>query len=212
MKQKKLIIWDWNGTLLNDMHICVESINRLLHERKKPAISINTYKEIFTFPVKDYYIAAGFDFSNEPFDIPALQFMELYTGRLKNIGLYPESKNILEFFRNKRITQAVLSAMEHELLLRTIREKGIEEYFQEILGIEDHFANGKAHQGWMLVKMLGIDPSEALFIGDTLHDHEVALEIGCECILVSHGHQSHERLITTGRKVIINLMELTSLF
>ncbi len=211
MIDKKLIIWDWNGTLLNDMHICIDAINHLLFVRKKPVINLKTYKEIFTFPVKDYYIAAGFDFTNESFDIPALQFMDLYKNQLRTAELYSEVKSVLRHFKAKNIHQAVLSAMEHQLLLESIKEKKINDYFQAILGIEDHFANGKTHQAEKLIKNFDINPKEAIFIGDTIHDHEVALEIGCDAILVSHGHQSHERLSSTGRKIIHNLEELTSI-
>jgi len=62
------IIWDWNGTLLNDVDICVESINILLSERGHKPLSKSLYREIFTFPVKAYYELAGFDFTNESFD------------------------------------------------------------------------------------------------------------------------------------------------
>ncbi len=51
-----------------------------------------------------------------------------------------------------------------------------------------------------------------LLIGDTIHDHEVSVEIGCECILVADGHQSIERLSVSGRRVAKNLLELVDLF
>ncbi|MCK4288095.1 MAG: HAD hydrolase-like protein, partial [Bacteroidales bacterium] len=61
----KTIIWDWNGTLLNDIDICINSINILLEHRNIENLTKEIYKEIFTFPVKDYYSKAGFDFTKE---------------------------------------------------------------------------------------------------------------------------------------------------
>ena len=209
MTKKKLIIWDWNGTLLNDMHICVQAINHLLSERKKPVITIEGYKEIFTFPVKNYYIAAGFDFSKESFDGPALQFMDLYKKQIGNAGLFPEAVHVLKYFQSKNLLQALLSAMEHQLLLKTIKEKHIDDYFQSVLGIEDHFANGKVHQAQKLFKRFKLAPEEVILIGDTIHDHEKKKKIGCDAILISHGHQSHKRLLSTDRQIIHNLEELT---
>jgi hypothetical protein len=58
----KNIIWDWNGTLLNDITICIKSMNILLKERTLPLISEDKYRDIFTFPVRNYYEQLGFDF------------------------------------------------------------------------------------------------------------------------------------------------------
>ncbi len=48
-------------------------------------------------------------------------------------------------------------------------------------------------------------PHEVLFIGDTIHDHEVAKLIGADCVLVSNGHVSRERLKNTGAPVFEDL-------
>ena len=68
MKNKKAIIWDWNGTLLDDVELCINSMNLLLKERNLQALTIDRYREIFTFPVKEYYQKAGFNFKTENFE------------------------------------------------------------------------------------------------------------------------------------------------
>ena len=65
--RKNLIIWDWNGTLLSDVDACVKAMNIMLDKRKMGSIDIEFYKEKFTFPVKDYYVALGFDFNKESY-------------------------------------------------------------------------------------------------------------------------------------------------
>jgi phosphoglycolate phosphatase len=76
LKQLKSIIWDWNGTLLNDLDFCISTINILLKKRELPLLNHYSYKEVFSFPVKDYYQAVGFDFSKEDFAIPAQEFID----------------------------------------------------------------------------------------------------------------------------------------
>jgi len=61
------IIWDWNGTLLDDVDICIDTINALLSKYKKKPISKESYKSLFTFPVQNYYSKLGFDLSLESF-------------------------------------------------------------------------------------------------------------------------------------------------
>ncbi|MBN2352282.1 MAG: hypothetical protein JXD23_06910 [Spirochaetales bacterium] len=55
------VVWDWNGTLLNDMEACIRSMNLMLENRSLPPIDFETYRNVFTFPVIDYYRAVGID-------------------------------------------------------------------------------------------------------------------------------------------------------
>ena len=68
IKAYKHIIWDWNGTLLDDVDIVIDCMNSLLKKRNLPLLHVDKYKDIFTFPVKDYYSQLGFDFTTEPFE------------------------------------------------------------------------------------------------------------------------------------------------
>ena len=63
-----LVLWDWNGTLLDDVALCVDALNRLLRIYHYPQqYSLAQYREIFGFPIEDYYIRAGFDFSKNSY-------------------------------------------------------------------------------------------------------------------------------------------------
>jgi phosphoglycolate phosphatase len=208
----KTIIWDWNGTLLDDMDICVDSINILLEKRGLPLMYLEKYRELFTFPVIEYYKKIGFNFDKEPYDEVANEFITLYLEKLKNAAIYPAVKPTLEMFRQKGYQQAILSAMEKENLLISVNSKGIQEYFSCIMGTDDHYAHGKVYLLRHILETLDIQPSEALLIGDTLHDHEVADSAGCRCLLVAAGHQNKLRLENSGCRVINNLHEISILF
>lgn len=66
--------------------------------------------------------------------------------------------------------------------------------FQFIYGIDNKFAGSKIERGHDLIKQSGIAAKETLIIGDTLHDLEVARDLGIDAILISHGHQCPTRL------------------
>ncbi len=206
------IIWDWNGTLLNDVDICVDSINILLKERGHNKLNIRTYKSIFTFPVKDYYTKAGFDFETEPFDEIAIKFIDIYKEKIKTSGLFQDAGTVLRYFRDKKYRQLIVSAMQNEFLQTTVSERGIAGYFERISGLDNHYAAGKTDNAMKLLKELDISPDEACFIGDTIHDYEVAREIGTRCLLVASGHQSYERLKKTGCPVVHSLGEVNGFF
>lgn len=209
---KKIIIWDWNGTLLNDADLCVRCMNNVLEKRRIPKIDVAQYRELFTFPVKDYYEAIGFDFEEEDFEVPAMEFIEQYYSNLNIANLHNGVKDVLLFFKRLGLEQYVLSAMEHSNLITSLTDKGIIDFFDDISGINDHYAHSKLEMGRDLMKKLGAYSSEILLIGDTIHDFEVATGLGVDCILISNGHQNQKRLLQVTSKVFSSLKEITTLF
>ena len=202
------IIWDWNGTLLNDLDVCISCINILLEKRNLPTLNNEVYKEVFSFPVKDYYEKIGFNFDKEDFSIPAQEFINLYETNVKGCSLHPSVTNVLKYFQEKGIRQFVLSAMHQDMLIETLDHNKILNYFEGVAGLNDHYAVSKIERGQQLIKEFNIEKSNSRIIGDTIHDFEVAQELGVKCILVADGHQSEERLKATGVIVVPSLDKL----
>ncbi|HNW49716.1 MAG TPA: HAD hydrolase-like protein [Prolixibacteraceae bacterium] len=211
MKHFDTIIWDWNGTLLDDIDICIESINQLLSDRKLPEIGRQKYLDLFGFPVIDYYRRIGFDFQKEPFEIPAHQYIDLYTSKIKECNLQDFAIEVLTFFQNQGKRQMILSASELGILEESIDHFKIRDYFETFTGLDNHLATSKTELGQELFHNYQILPERACFIGDTTHDFEVASALGCECILVGNGHQSLKRLKETKATVVERLEMITSL-
>jgi phosphoglycolate phosphatase len=210
--RKKTIIWDFNGTLLNDMQVCIDCMNIMLKERELPLLDLKWYRDIFNFPVRDYYLALGFDFDKEPFEIPAHRFIDLYRINLKNAPLQPEAIETLNFFCQHQFQQVILSAMEQEFLVETLESKGILNYFDIVAGIKNHLGDGKLEMARELVAKLGAKPEELVMIGDTVHDFEVAEGSGIKCILIADGHQSFERLKGLNCLVLKDMKSLIKIF
>jgi len=195
MEQIKQVIWDWNGTLLNDVKMCVGVMNVMLDKYSLPTLSCEKYKQIFDFPVKDYYARLGFDFEIQAFEKVGLEFMDGYFKELPNSPLFPEVNQILEELKSMGINQLVLSAMEHDALENSLTDKGIRSFFSKVQGIDNHLANGKEELAKGLLTSSGYSAKESLLIGDTIHDLHVSQSIGSSCVLISNGHFSKERLL-----------------
>jgi phosphoglycolate phosphatase len=202
------IIWDWNGTLLNDLKFCIDCMNKLLVKRGLAELTAEKYHEIFTFPVINYYTLLGFDFTREEFKIPAEEFIVHYNQGLPLQPLHDHAEEILDYFYTRGISQYIVSAMQHESLSQSVLQQGISTYFNKIYGIADNLAHGKSSLIRQMIQQENIAPGNSLLIGDTLHDAEVAKENGIRCILIANGHQSRERLIVSGFPVIDSLEEL----
>ena len=203
----KHIIWDWNGTLLNDNWLSIKAINILLEKYDLPAINIEKYLEIFTFPVIEYYKKLGFDFNQTPFSIIGTEFIKEYTDRMFEADLQKGAREILNYFHEIGISQSLLSAAKQQMLDDLMKFHNLKKYFLKVSGLTDHYANSKINAGKSWIKELKYDNKEVLLIGDTLHDVEVADEIGTECVLIARGHNTYDRLVSSGKNVFHNLHE-----
>lgn len=207
----KHIIWDWNGTLLDDLDLCRDLINGILTENNLPTLTNEKYKEIFTFPVKDYYEKAGLDLSGNKFEVMGKVFIQNYEKRRSEAVLHKDVNKTLNYISQNEIPQSILSAYSQETLNEIIEQFELTKYFSNIVGLDHIYASSKLDNGKKLMKKLGLNKGEVLFVGDTLHDLEVAEEIGADCVLVSHGHQSKERLSINGNSVVDSLSEIKDL-
>jgi len=202
------LIWDWNGTLQDDVWLCIDVMNGLLHKRHKPAITSQQYREIFGFPVRDYYQKAGLDYAIEPFESLAAEYILEYDGRSRECNLQPKAVDVLNFCAGKNLSQYLLSASQQRPLEINIKHYGLKKYFHRIVGLSDYYAKGKVDNGRKLVTELDASADSIVLIGDTIHDYEVAQAIGIDCVLFSGGHQSKERLDECGTTVVENLHDL----
>ncbi len=202
------IIWDWNGTLWDDTELCVEINNHMLERRGLPLIDRGVYTAKLCFPVTDYYCQLGFDYEQDPYHKLAEEFIAEYAVRRFECGLQPGARELIAEYQARGISQAVLSAYEHQALLEATDYFELTPFFNDIVGLSDIYANGKVENGLKYMDGLGIDQSDVLFIGDTLHDHEVAEAMGVNCALVAHGHNSRPRLETAGVPVFGSLADV----
>ena len=202
------IIWDWNGTLLDDTRMAVRTMNQMLKQRGLPALTVDHYKSVFTFPVKDYYQKIGFDFQAEPFEVPALEFIDLYNSQLKDCSLHFDTLKVLNHFQSVGVKQYILSAMEQDVLNDCLKHYQIDSFFEHVSGLDNFYAASKMVNGHRLLAELQLNPGDLVLIGDTVHDFEVATELGCSCILIADGHQSKAVLQATGVMVIDSIREL----
>jgi len=204
------IIWDWNGTLLNDAGLAVDTMNQMLEKRGLPELTMDRYKSVFTFPVKDYYQRIGFDFRKEPFEIPAIEFIEVYNSLVHGCALHSDTIRVLSSFRSVGLNQYILSAMEQQVLNTCLKHYQIEQFFEYASGLDNFYAASKVENGHNLIKRLSLNAEKLVLIGDTIHDFEVATELGCRCILIADGHQSKDVLQSTGALVLDSISQLLS--
>ena len=187
MQANGMIFWDWNGTLMDDVDFTHSCLNWMLETHGYPQrYDLAAYREIFGFPIEEYYIRAGFNFAKHPY------------------------AELAELSR-RGWRQSVLSASRRDYLIEQVAARGLQGYFTELLGLADIYGVSKVQVGKQWLAQSGIAPAACVMVGDTQHDAEVAKALGTKCVLYTGGHQSRARLEAVCPNVIDDLAQLPQL-
>ena len=205
IKNKKHIIFDWNGTLINDADVFVDVLNALLDKRKMDRINLNTYRDLFCFPIVDFYKKIGLDVSGDAFTQLKKEFVCEYDKRKYVAALFPESISVLEKLKKDNLALSILSASNQNTLDSLVEYYSIGGFFENVVGVDNYIAEGKTRRGLKLLNAIEANRSDILLVGDTNLDYSVSQELGVGCVLVSHGHQSIHQLESCDAQIIQSL-------
>ena len=201
------IFWDWNGTLIADVPLVVKVNNLVFAQHGYRDTDEAEYRRVFRFPVKDYYTALGV--AEEDFPMIAREWNEQYVAHFDETSLAPDVPETLRRFRDAGFRQVIVSASQQaQLRAQVARFPELQGMFAEVLGLSDVYAASKVQLARDFLARDGVDPSDAVFLGDTAHDAEVARAIGCRCYLISGGHQEDAVLAQAQVPVLRSLREL----
>ncbi len=206
MKKYTHLIWDFNGTILNDVEADLLCANELLANHGLPTLkSVDAYREVFGFPIIDYYRRVGFDFEKTSYEELAIEWVEIYHRHSKQAQLYPQVEPILQAVKRLGVPQLILSATHMDMLEAQTEMLGIRSYFSELLALDNIHAHSKT--ALALAWRERNPQARALFLGDTEHDFDTAQAMGADCILIAAGHRPKAALEQCGAAVVLNSLD-----
>lgn len=204
-----IILWDFNGTIIDDVDICLKAEQDILNRLNMgKVVSREEYLELFEFPVIKYYEKIGFDFSVLDFNEISRWFVEYYNSYKSEYKLNENVLNCIKDSVNKNNKNIIISASEETLLIEQCEILDIAQYFDEIRGINNINAHSKTDMAKQWLKSSDYNVEDMLFIGDSVHDYQVAEELGVKCILVACGHQSKSKLMEVCNTVYNDFSEV----
>ena len=167
-------------------------MNLMLEKRRLPPIDFETYRNVFTFPVIDYYRAVGIDPEKEDFAALSHEYHGHYREEAKSASLQEGALDLMRRFAELDYRQILLSAGEARGLERQVAEYGLTGFFEAVVGAVNNQAYGKVENAVAFFKNRPA-AGDVLLIGDTYHDYETAAALGRPCLLVKNGHQNLDR-------------------
>lgn len=207
MKKYDNIIWDWNGTLIDDVEASLDAVNDLLTRKNMSHINIEQYYEYVDTPIIKFYEHL-FDVNTLDFDEVASDFDRDYDSHLKSDPIMENAKTVLKEFLRRGKNQVIISAAYKGKVEDLSEKYGVREYITDIVARDDYFAGDKVAIAKKFVTQSGFDPKKTIVIGDTLHDLQMAKAIGCDCVLTTKGHQGKKILAKTDALIIDDLAQL----
>lgn len=201
------IVWDWNGTLLNDVKAAVSALNQMLSFRDLAPISLEFYQANFGFPVRPFYKKCGMNPDLE-WDRLCHEFHRFV--RKQKAPLRSDALAAVQYVKEKGYIQSVVSALQQDLLFFDVCAAKLGDYMSGLYGAYNLEGTSKLARARECVSQFSSDVC-VYFIGDTLHDVEVARTVGAQIILVEGGHQATSRLLKAKVPVVPSLMDAVHL-
>lgn len=208
------IVWDWNGTLLHDTDVVVESVNACLAVFEAPPITVERYREEYRIPIPDFYRQLlGRELSEPEWLRLDAAFQSHYATHAARAALTEGAADLLVSWRGAGHTQSLCSLALHDQLTPLVSRMGIAGHFTRVDGSTGEGNRiGKAEQMARHLAALGaVPPSRTVVIGDAVDDARAAAHIGAHAVLYTGGSHSRRSLQRAGVPVVDTLAEAVDL-
>lgn len=211
------IVWDWNGTLFDDMPLVVGAVNACLSSQGVAPIDADTYRREFVRPLNGFYRRL---LGREIDDAFLLEldhiFQEAYWGGFDDADLTVDTRHAVELAAESGATQSVASMLWHDMLVPTVTGFGLHEYMLALDGNRGTVGETKdQHMIHHVARLRDMYPAlheaRMTVVGDITDDAGAARAAGIECVLYDGGSQTREVLEATGFPVADTLMEAVEL-
>jgi phosphoglycolate phosphatase-like HAD superfamily hydrolase len=184
----KHIVWDWNGTLLDDLPVVVEAVNLSMGQLGMPPIDENGYRDHFTRPVRAFYDSLfGRPTTDDEWDRLNEGFHDEYFARVDDAALTVDTSAALDAAATLGWGQSLLSMSPQEWLERVVASKGLIDRFALVSGLSGPTGGLKAQHMESHIEALDIHPERVVVVGDTPDDAVAARHVGAAVVLYDGG-------------------------
>ncbi|WP_345353518.1 HAD family hydrolase [Actinoallomurus liliacearum] len=206
------IVWDWNGTLFDDIDATVDATNEVFASYGLPMMDRAGFQAIYSRPIwACYERLLGRALEEGEWERLDAAFHDSYHRLMERCRLAADARHAIDALTDAGHTQSLLSMWHHDRLTVAVREHGIGEIFRRVDGLRPGEAGGsKAEFMVRHLSRLGVDPAEVVAVGDSADDAAAARHAGARAILYAGGTQARADLARLGLPVVDRLTEISA--
>jgi phosphoglycolate phosphatase-like HAD superfamily hydrolase len=203
------VVWDWNGTILDDNDAVVTAVNAVCAAFGRDTIDLDYWRSIYRRPLFEAYQGLlSRELSTQDWSEIDRLYHDAYRTLLPTTRLAPGVPDELHRWRAAGRQQSLLSMWFHDELVPLVTEYGLADLFIRIDGQHENIGgHGKTDHLIEHLTALRLDPTEVLVIGDVLDDAIAAKAAGVRCVLVTTGVMTREALEASGAPVVDSIAE-----
>lgn len=207
------MVWDWNGTLLDDFALTARIAARTLASMGTSGIAAEDVRAAFRRPFADFYARLlGRPVSGDDYAYIRARYEREYGAEVYSARLQPDALDALDHVAAAQATQSLLSMAHDEQLQALVDHHRLRHRFLRVDGSPTPDSDGsKAARLVRHLADMAVDPAQAVIIGDTVDDHEAARFVGARSVLVTTGSTSRESLLATEAPVVDTLLAASNL-
>lgn len=202
------IVWDWNGTLLDDLDLVVDAVSRSVSRYGQGPVDGDIYRDHFTRPVRSFYDSLfGRPVDDMEWADLNKTFHDNYHGAVDGVALAHDAVAALDLASRRGWTQSLLSMSTHDELAGLVSLHGLSDYFLLVNGLPTATGDLKASYLRKHLDEMGVTPRSAVVIGDTPDDHHAAAAVGVRSIAYDGGSHHRHVLDELGVPVADSLLD-----
>jgi phosphoglycolate phosphatase-like HAD superfamily hydrolase len=203
------LVWDWNGTLLDDLDLVVAATNAAFAAIGGPVVTADEHRRDFRRPIPDYYAyVLGRPVDHDEFVRLDQVFHDAYRERLVDCALAPDAVDAINAWAATAGTQSLLSMYFHDELLPEVTRRGLVHLLARVDGLRAAVGGGhKAESLALHLDALAVAGDDVVLVGDSVDDAHAAAEVGAACVLYAGGFTDRALLTATGLPVADTLLE-----
>lgn len=190
------IIFDWSGTLVDDLPAVLQASNYVLTQAGRPEMSLEQFRAEFSLPFTKFY-----DRHTPHVPMPQLEdwFHSSFKAAQASVIELPHARDFLEFCRAKKLRTFLLSTVHADHFAVQCRVTGFDAYLDRpYTDVWDK--RKKIHD---ILAENNLKPDETLFIGDMEHDIETAKHGGIHSCAVLTGYNTLDQLRAAKPNLIV---------
>jgi len=205
------VIWDWNGTLVDDLPVVVASVNFSLAKLGAGPITADDYRNLYIRPVRVFYDRLlGRPVTDDEWAQIDGTFHAAYASAVEQIPLTADAERAIVAVTAAGSTQSILSMWWHDDLMTEVVRHGLDRVMERVDGNTRDAGETKARLLDLHLQKLN-DARSCVMIGDALDDAHAALATGIPCVLYDGGSHHRSELDTVGVPVAGSLTEAAAI-